>query len=119
MEMEKIAIRITEEIRIKLEEYIVMKGLHREKIKYSQLANDIIREWLKQPILNKDKLIYGSSNEVRSSRVTINLTMEETIRAYEIYVDKYIRNCRSLNILLYNVLLQFIDNNFENFTIQV
>ena len=43
MAIEKIAIRITEEIRIKLEEYIVKNGLHRQKIKCNQLANDIIR----------------------------------------------------------------------------
>lgn len=119
MEMEKIAIRITEEMRIKLEEYIVMKGLHKEKVKYRQLANDIIKNWLKEPILNRDKIIYGTSNEARLSRVTINLTQEENIRAYEIYVDKYIRQCRTLNILLYNVLLQFIDANFDDFEIDV
>lgn len=117
MAIEKIAIRITEELRVKLEEYIVMKGLHRQKIKYNQLANDIIRKWLDEPVLNKDKLIYGTSNEARSSRVTINLTTEENIRVYEIYVDKYIRECRSLNILLYNVLLQFVYNNFSDFEI--
>lgn len=119
MEKEKIAIRITEEMRIKLEEYIVIKGLHRKKIRCSKLANDIIIKWLEQPVLNKDKLIYGTSNEARTSRVTINLTKEESIRAYEIYVAKYIRECRSLNILLYNVLLQFIDKNFEDFEIEV
>ena len=119
MAIEKIAIRITEEIRIKLEEYIVKNGLHRQKIKYNQLANDIIRKWLDEPVLNKDKLIYGTSNEARSSRVTINLTTEENIRLYEIYVDKYIRECRSINILLYNVLLQFIDANFDDFEIEV
>lgn len=117
MAIEKIAIRITEELRVKLEEYIVMKGLHRQKIKYNQLANDIIRKWLDEPVLNKDKLIYGTSNEARSSRVTINLTTEENIRVYEIYVAEYIRECRSLNILLYNVLLQFVDNNFSDFEI--
>lgn len=119
MELEKIAIRITEEMRIKLEEYIVMKGLHKKKIKYRQLANDIIREWLKNPVLNKSKLIYGTSNEARTSRVTVKLTREENIKAYEIYVEKYIRECRTLNILLYNILLQFIDDNFDDFEIGV
>ena len=119
MAIEKIAIRITEEIRIKLEEYIVKNGLHRQKIKCNQLANDIIRKWLDEPVLNKDKLIYGTSNEARSSRVTINLTTEENIRVYEIYVDKYIRECRSINILLYNVLLQFIDENCNDFEMEV
>ena len=117
MAIEKISIRITEELRIKLEEYIVMKGLHRQKIRYSQLANDVIRKWLDDPVLNKDKLIYGTSNEARSGKVTIKLTTEENIKAYEIYVAEYIRECRSLNILLYNVLLQFVDNNFSAFEI--
>lgn len=117
METIKVAIRITEEIRIKLEEYIVIKGLHRNKIRYTQLATQIVREWLENPMLNKEKLIYGTSNEARSSRVTINLTIEENIKAYEIYVSKYVRDCRSLNVLLYNVLLQFVDSNFSNFEI--
>lgn len=117
MENVKIAVRITEEIRIRLEEYIVMKGLHREKIKYTQLASKIIIDWLKNPVLNKEKIIYGTSSKIRESRVSINLTEEENIRAYEIYVNEYIRDCRSLNILLYNVLLQFIDNNFSDFEI--
>ena len=34
METIKVAIRITEEIRIKLEEYIVINGLHRQRIRY-------------------------------------------------------------------------------------
>lgn len=89
MAIEKIAIRITEEIRVKLEEYIVKNGLHRKKIKYNQLANDIIRKWLDEPVLNKDKLIYGTSNEARSSRVTINLTTEENIRVYEICESRF------------------------------
>ncbi len=119
MEIEKVAIRITEEVRIKLEEYIVREGLHRKNVKYRELVSDIIKMWLKEPMLNKDKLIYGTSNEARSSRVTVNLTREENIKAYEIYVDKYIRECRTLNILLYNVLLQFIDKNFDDFDIEV
>ncbi|CAM2078032.1 MAG: hypothetical protein NSGCLCUN01_02220 [uncultured Clostridium sp.] len=117
METMKVSIRITEEVRVRLERYIVMKGLHRNKIKYSQLANEIIREWLENPILDKEKLLYGSSNEARTNRLTINLTEEENIKAYEIYVDKYIRECRTMNILLYNVLLQFIDKNFNDFEI--
>ena len=117
METIKVAIRITEEIRIKLEEYIVMNGLHRQRIKYNQLAEQIIRDWLKNPKLNKEKIIYGTSSKTRGGRVSINLTEEEHIRAYEIYVAEYIRECRSLNILLYNVLLQFVDNNFSDFEI--
>ena len=57
METIKVAIRVTEEIRIKLEEYIVIKGLHRQKIKYNQLAEQIIKDWLKNPELNKEKII--------------------------------------------------------------
>ncbi len=117
MERIKVAIRITEEIRIKLEEYIVMNGLHRQRIKYNQLAEQIIRDWLKNPKLNKEKMLYGTSSKTRGARVSINLTEEENIRAYEIYVAEYIRECRSLNILLYNVLLQFVDNNFSDFEI--
>lgn len=117
METIKVAIRVTEEIRIKLEEYIVIKGLHRQKIKYNQLAEQIIKGWLKNPELNKEKIIYGTSSKSRESRVSIRLTEEENIKAYEIYVAKYIRECRSLNILLYNVLVQFVYNNFSDFEI--
>ena len=58
METIKVAIRITEEIRIKLEEYIVINGLHRQRIRYNQLAEQIIKDWLKNPRLNKEKIIY-------------------------------------------------------------
>ena len=57
------------------------------------------------------------ANRIRNIQLKINLTEEEHIRAYEIYVAEYIRECRSLNILLYNVLLQFVDNNFSDFEI--
>ena len=64
METIKVAIRITEEIRIKLEEYIVINGLHRQRIRYNQLAEQIIKDWLKNPRLNKEKIIYGTGNEI-------------------------------------------------------
>ena len=51
------------------------------------------------------------------SMVKKNFTKKKKKKTKEIYVAEYIRECRSLNILLYNVLLQFVDNNFSDFEI--
>mgnify|MGYP006973375230 CR=1 FL=1 len=71
METIKVAIRITEEIRIKLEEYIVINGLHRQRIRYNQLAEQIIKDWLKNPRLNKEKIIKRIRNLTIKTRTRI------------------------------------------------
>ena len=109
-----IGVRLTREKLIELERYIVNKGLHRYRIKASQVATMILKEWLKEPILDKSKLIYGRiNNDPKVSRLTVKLLEEENINLYEIYVKEYIRECSSVNVLIYNIILQFLENEGE------
>lgn len=104
-----IGVRLPRETLIGLEEYIVNEGLHRYRVKASQVATMIVTDWLKNPVLDKSKLIYGRVNkEPKISRVTVKLLEEENIKIYEIYVKEYIRECSSVNVLIYNIILQFL-----------
>ena len=106
-----ISVRLNREIMINLEKLLVREGLHRLRVKVSNLAALIVREWLENPILDESKMIYGRNiNNPKNSRLTVKLNEEENIKLYEIYVDKYIKNCSSINMLIYNILLQFIEN---------
>lgn len=106
-----IGVRLSRDTLIDLERYIVSEGLHRYRIKASQVATLIVKDWLENPVLDKSKLIYGRiNNEPRVSRVTIKLLEEENINLYEIYVKEYIRECSSVNVLIYNIILQFLEN---------
>ena len=89
-----IGVRLMRETLIDLERYIVSEGLHRYRIKPSQVATMIVKDWLNKPILDKSKLIYGRiNNEPKISRLTVKLLEEENIKLYEIYVKEYIREC--------------------------
>lgn len=112
----KVIVRLDENTRIELEKYLVREGLHRYKVKLSQLATTIVKDWMKKPNLDKDIMIYGSADEPRTTRVTINLTREEEIKIYEMYVAEYIRNCKSPSALIYNVFLQFVNENCNSDT---
>lgn len=106
-----ISVRLNREIMIDLEKLWVREGLYRLRVKVSNLAALIVREWLENPILDESKMIYGRNiNNPKNSRLTVKLNEEENIKLYEIYVDKYIKNCSSINMLIYNILLQFIEN---------
>jgi hypothetical protein len=106
-----IGVRLTRETLIELERFIVRKRLHRYRIKASQVATLIVKDWLKNPVLDKSKLIYGRvANEPKVNRLTVKLLEEENIKLYEIYVTEYIRECSSVNVLIYNIILQFIAN---------
>ena len=96
-----IGVRLMRETLIDLERYI----------KPSQVATMIVKDWLNKPILDKSKLIYGRiNNEPKISRLTVKLLEEENIKLYEIYVKEYIRECSSVNVLIYNIILQFLEN---------
>lgn len=106
-----IGVRLTRETLIELERYIVSEGLHRYRIKPAQVATYIVKDWLKNPILEKSKLIYGRiKDEPKVGRITVKLLEEENIKLYEIYVEQYIRECSSVNVLIYNIILQFLEN---------
>lgn len=105
-----IGVRLTRETLIELERYIVSEGLHRYRIKPAQVATMIVKDWLINPVLDKSKLIYGRiKDEPKVSRVTVKLLEEENIKLYEIYVKEYIRECSSVNVLIYNIILQFLE----------
>lgn len=109
-----IGVRITRETLIQMQEYIVEKGLHKYSIKPSQLGIFILKEWLENPILNKSQIIFGRvPNEPRTHRITVKLKEDENIKLYEIYVREYIRECNSVNMLINNVILQFLKYNRE------
>lgn len=116
MDFEIIKIRVNDEVRIRLEEYLVREGLHRDKIRTTQLLTEVVREWIKKPVLN-DRLILKFPSKTRGEIVGIKINEEENIKLNEIFVSKYIRKCRTLNVLLYNIVLQFLDKNFDDFDI--
>lgn len=104
-------VRLTRETLIEIERFIVAKGLHRYRIKPSQVATLIVKDWLENPVLDKSKIIYGRiPNVPKKSRITVKLLEKENIKLYEIYVKEYIRECSSINVLIYNIILQFLEN---------
>ena len=107
--MHKEAVRINEDMRIKLERYIVREGLHKYSVKLAKIASFIIKDLIDNPVLDKSKIIYGTANEPRTRRVTIYLTDDEYIKFYEIFVSDYVRDCRTPSILIYNIIKQFIE----------
>ena len=59
-------------------------------------------------------MIFGRvPNEPRTHRITVKLKEDENIKLYEIYVREYIRECNSVNMLINNVILQFLKYNRE------
>lgn len=106
-----VGVRLQREMVIALETFIVDNGLHKYKIKLHNLATIIIQEWLENPVLDRSKIVFGTvTNAPRSSRISIRISNEENIKLYEIYVKEYIRECASVNMMIYNIILQFIEN---------
>ena len=116
--MEKIiniGVRLSRDKLIDIERFIVKEGLHRYRVRPSYFATLIIKDWLKNPILDKSKLTYGYiKNNPKINRISVNLTEEEHIKLYEIYVKDYIRECSSINVLIYNVITQFLDEDTQS-----
>lgn len=113
--MYKEQVRISEDMRIALERYIVKEGLHRYNVKFTRLASIIVKEWLENPVLDREKIIYGTvSNEPRKKQVTITLAQDEYTKFYEIFVSDYVRDCRTPSILIYNIIKQFIEEKGLN-----
>lgn len=112
-------VRVSEEVRIKLEEYRIKKGLHKNKVTISQIAGQIVSNWLKDPFELKEYIeAEKKSKVIRSTNVTVSLKDDDKAKLYEIFAEKYIKEVVSVNVLLYVILVEFMDNNYEDFDIK-
>ena len=110
----KEVVRINEYMRIALEKYIVQSGLHRYSVRFAKVTSGIIKNWIDNPVLDRDKIVYGAAKQPRMKQVTIYLTEDEYRKFYEIFVSDYIRDCRTPSILIYNIIKQFIEEKGLN-----
>ena len=61
--------------------------------------------------MDKERIIFHVDvNNAFLSWTAVKLLEEENIKLYEIYVKEYIRECSSVNVLIYNIILQFLEN---------
>ncbi|MDU2702512.1 MAG: hypothetical protein E7C47_10285 [Veillonella sp.] len=111
-----VKIRINKDVRDMLEEYIVENRLYRQKVTIKNLGSEIVREWIKNPVLDK-KLIVTTTKKVRNGMIGFSLTEDENIKLNKIFVNEYIRECRTLSVLIHNIILQFLHKNYEGFKI--
>lgn len=114
--MRNINVRVSEEVRIKLEEYRIKKGFHKNKMTISQITGKIVSNWLSSPIELKEYIeAEKKSKVIRRANVTVALKDDDKAKLYEIFAEKYIREVVSVNVLLYIILVEFMDNNYEDF----
>lgn len=116
--MRNINVRVSEEVRIKLEEYRIKKGFHKNKMTISQITGKIVSNWLREPIELKEYIeAEKKSKVIRRANVTVSLKDDDKAKLYEIFAEKYIKEVVSVNVLLYVILVEFMDNNYEDFDI--
>ena len=116
--MRNINVRVSEEVRIKLEEYRIKKGFHKNKMTISQITGKIVSNWLREPIELKEYIeAEKKSKVIRRANVTVALKDDDKAKLYEIFAEKYIKEVLSVNVLLYVILVEFMDNNYEDFDI--
>lgn len=117
--MRNINVRVSEEVRIKLEEYRIKKGFHKNKMTISQITGKIVSNWLREPIELKEYIeAEKKSKVIRRANVTVALKDDDKAKLYEIFAEKYIKEVVSVNVLLYVILVEFMDNNYEDFNIK-
>lgn len=117
--MRNINVRVSEEVRIKLEEYRIKKGFHKNKMTISQITGKIVSNWLREPIELKEYIeAEKKSKVIRRANVTVALKDDDKAKLYEIFAEKYIKEVVSVNVLLYVILVEFMDNNYEDFDIK-
>lgn len=117
--MRNINVRVSEEVRIKLEEYRIKKGFHKNKMTISQITGKIVSNWLREPIELKEYIeAEKKSKVIRRANVTVALKDDDKAKLYEIFAEKYIKEVLSVNVLLYVILVEFMDNNYEDFDIK-
>ena len=114
---ERIVFYIDHELRETLELYIIDNDLDRKKITLSKLANQIVQEWFKDPVINEEDIFFsyrkGYAGRVR--RLTIFLTEDEFINLKRFYVRNYLRKISSENMMLANVLEQWAIKNIPGY----
>lgn len=110
---DKIVVYIDDDLREVLELHIINNDLDREKITLAKFANQIVKEWHKNPKLDEEYIFFayrkGYSGRVR--RLTIFLEEEEYINLNRLYVRKYIRKIKSENMMIANALEQWAIKN--------
>ncbi|MCR1952684.1 hypothetical protein NSA50_16790 [Clostridium sp. DSM 100503] len=113
----KIVFYIDHELREALELYIIDNDLDRKKVTLSKLANQIVQEWIKDPILNEKDIFFsyrkGYAGRVR--RLTIFLAEDYLINLRRFYVRNYLRKISSENMMLANVLEQWGIKNIPGY----
>ena len=110
----KIQVRVDEDMRVSLEKFIFNNGLYKERVKLNEVATKIVMEWIKNPILDRKKMIHSRADEPRNVIVTIFLSEKQYEKIYEIFVSDYGINCRTTNTLIYNIIKQFIEEKGLN-----
>ena len=117
MSKEKLQFYIEEELRISLEEYIILNDLDKKKIDISKLCSLIVHEWMEEPILNSEDIFYKYiEKNTKRKRTTISLTEDETIQIKRIFVKDYIRKIFSVNMLVVNIIEQWAIKNIRGYS---
>ncbi len=113
------SIRVSEEVRVKLEEYRIKKELHKKKMKLSQVVGEIVAKWLENPTELREYIdAEKQSKVIRDDNITISLDYKDKAKLYKLFGEKYIDKVKSLNLLLYIILVKFLNENFEDFDIK-
>lgn len=105
------AIRVDRDTKEKLNLLIVEKELHKLRVKLVNMTSMVVREWIKNPVLDKEKI--KRNKKVRVDRVNIDLTKDEKDKLFEIYVRNYQREVNSVSSLIYNIINQYVEDEFE------
>lgn len=117
-------VRIQEEIVYCLRKIIVEERLYKDKVSPSKLVAIELKKWLDNPVLDVTIIINKKWYLLpRKERVVIKLDKETTIKLYEVYSQKYIDYCNSISTMIYNFILQFLNdrgfNIFEELNIDL
>lgn len=117
--MSNISVRVSEEVKVKLEEYRIKKGLHKKRLKLSHVTGQIVSKWLEKPTDLKEYIEAERLTKIiRTDNVTVSLNKTEKANLYKIFGEKYIDEVSSINLLVYIIIIQFLNENFEDFDIR-
>lgn len=75
-----------------------------------------INKFIKNPIIDKYRLVYWYRDEKdweerKVKRINVYLNDNEYDRLYKLFVKEYNKSCKTYNVLIYNFIKQFIENN--------
>lgn len=87
-------------------------------MKLSHVTGKIVSEWLEKPTDLKEYIEAEKVTKIiRSENVTVSLNKTEKANLHKIFGEKYIDEVNSINLLVYMILIQFLNENFEDFDI--